>query len=62
MWIEEIYKNNNRRKLSADKNKNIINLFYIRDIECGRRNITFRTLYKLAGPLNVEIFKFFQFD
>jgi len=35
---------------------------YISDIECGRRNITFKTLNKIANSLNTDISKFFIFE
>ncbi|MBR1425378.1 helix-turn-helix transcriptional regulator [bacterium] len=39
-----------------------VDAHYISDIECGRRNITFKTLFKLASTINIDIFKLFQFD
>ena len=35
---------------------------YISDIECGTRNITFKTLYKLMSTLDVPPYKLFTFD
>lgn len=35
---------------------------YISDIECGTRNITFKTLYKLMSALDVPPYKLFTFD
>lgn len=39
-----------------------IDAHYISDIECGLRNITFKTLYRLVSALDVEPYKFFNFD
>ena len=35
---------------------------YVSDIECGTRNITFKTLWKLMTALEVEPSKLFTFD
>lgn len=35
---------------------------YISDIECGTRNITFKTLYKIMTAIEVEPNKLFTFD
>lgn len=35
---------------------------YISDIECGRRNITLRTINKFANALNVSFSELFSFD
>jgi len=35
---------------------------YVSDIERGKRNITLKTLYKIAETLNVEPYKLFYFD
>lgn len=35
---------------------------YVSDIECGTRNITFKTLWKLMTALEVEPSKLFAFD
>lgn len=39
-----------------------IDAHYISDIECGLRNITFKTLHRLVSALDVEPYKFFNFD
>lgn len=39
-----------------------VDAHYISDIECGSRNITFRTLAKLIEALEVEPYKLFSFD
>ncbi len=39
-----------------------VNAHYISDIECGRRNITFKTLYKLSTTLGLDVYKIFQFE
>lgn len=35
---------------------------YLSDIECGRRNITMKTIYKIASTLNVSPEKLFNFN
>jgi transcriptional regulator with XRE-family HTH domain len=35
---------------------------YISDIECGRRNITFKTIHKFANILEVKLSELFSFD
>ena len=39
-----------------------IDAHYISDVECGLRNITFKTLSKLTTALEIEPFKLFVFD
>ena len=39
-----------------------IDAHYISDIECCLRNITFKTLHRLVSALDVEPYKFFNFD
>ncbi|MBQ8460491.1 helix-turn-helix transcriptional regulator [bacterium] len=39
-----------------------VDAHYISDIECGRRNITFKTLWKLSKAIGTDTYKFFQFD
>lgn len=38
-----------------------IDAHYISDIECGSRNITFKTLHRLISALDVELNKLFTF-
>lgn len=33
---------------------------YLSDIECGRRNITLKTVYRLAQALNINISELFN--
>lgn len=35
---------------------------YISDIECGKRNITFKTLHKFATILDIKLSDLFGFD
>lgn len=35
---------------------------YISDIECGRRNITFKTINKFANILDIKLSELFNFD
>ena len=39
-----------------------VDAHYIRDIECGSRNITFKTLSKLIETLEIAPYKFFTFE
>jgi transcriptional regulator with XRE-family HTH domain len=39
-----------------------VDAHYISDIERGTRNITLKTLYKIACSLNVDPYKLFYFD
>lgn len=39
-----------------------VDAHYISDIERGTRNITFKTLFRIADALDVEIYKLFKFD
>ena len=39
-----------------------IDAHYISDIECSLRNISFKTLHRLVSALDVEPYKFFNFD
>ena len=52
------------QKLTQEKlaEKLGIDAHYISDIECGLRNITFKTLHRLVSALDVEPYKFFNFD
>ena len=51
------------KDLTQEELAEILNVdpHYISDIECGRRNITFKTLFKLSQALNIDIYKIFQF-
>ena len=51
-------------KLSQDElaEKVGVDSHYISDIECGRRNITFKTLNKIANSLNTDISRLFIFE
>ena len=35
---------------------------YISDIECGKRNITIKTIHKFSTALNVKLPELFEFD
>lgn len=35
---------------------------YISDIECGKRNITMKTINKIANALEIDEIKFFDFE
>jgi len=35
---------------------------YISNVECGKRNITFKTLSKLSEALNIDIHSLFDFN
>ncbi len=39
-----------------------IDAHYISDIECGSRNITFKTLARLTEALEIDPYKFFTYD
>lgn len=39
-----------------------VDAHYISDIECGSRNITFKTLSKLTESLEIAPYKFFTFE
>ena len=53
--IKKITQEQLAEKLNVDSH-------YISDIECGRRNITFKTLYKITKALDLDIHKLFIFD
>ncbi len=42
--------------------KSGINTKYISAIECGQKNVTIKTLEKIAKGLNIEIFELFLFS
>ncbi len=39
-----------------------VDAHYISDIECGTRNITFKTLFRITSALDIEPYKLFKFD
>lgn len=38
-----------------------VDAHYLSDIECGRRNITLKTVFKIAEALSVDVEKLFSF-
>ena len=54
------FKNSSNAEKLAEKLG--VDSHYISDIECGTRNITFKTLYKIMTAIEVEPNKLFTFD
>jgi XRE family transcriptional regulator, regulator of sulfur utilization len=53
-----------KKDLSQAKLAEILNSHerYISDIECGRRNITLKTIHKFATAMDIKLSNLFEFD